>query len=75
MENKEQKIILNEFINFYEFYGIPYELGTDNGSECINPSAINYLNKNNIKSVNGRPYNTRSQGAIERIYIAIRNYF
>ena len=58
---------------FFEFYGPPLELGTDNGREFINPAVINYLNKNNIKLINGCPYNPRSQGAVERIHNTIRN--
>lgn len=48
-------------------------MGTDNGKEFKNSFIINYLQKNNIRLVNGAPYNPRAQGVVERIHITIRN--
>ena len=58
---------------FFQLYGPPLELGTDNGREFINPSVINYLNSNKIKLINGHRYNPRSKRAVERIHTSIKN--
>ena len=43
------------------------------GREFINEKVSNYLNDNNIKMVNGKPYKPRSQGVVERVHRTIRN--
>ena len=58
---------------FVEFYGKPLEFGCYNGREFINPIINNYLIENDIKMINGLPYNPRWQGSVERIHITIRN--
>ena len=73
LPDKAQKTVLEKIKIFFDFYGIPKEFGTDNGREFINPSINNYLNNNNVKLINGLPYNPRSQGGVERIHITIRN--
>ena len=73
MENKKQKSILEKFNLFFDFEGHPLEFGSDNGREFINPSVNNYLLKNNVKMIHGLPYNPRSQGSVERIYLTIGN--
>ena len=71
--DKTQKTILEKLKFFFEFYGEPESFGCDNGKEFVNPSVNNYLNNKNIKIINGLPYNPRSQGAVERIHITVRN--
>ena len=39
----------------------------------IIPLINNYMNENNVKLINGLPYNPRSQGIIERLHLTIRN--
>ena len=73
LEDKSQKSILSKIIYFFDYYGLPKEFGTDNGREFINHSVNNYLNKNNVKIINGLPYNPRSQGIVEKIHLTIRN--
>ena len=58
---------------FFEFYGVPKQFGCDNGREFINPLINNFLIENNTKIITGLPYNPRSQGAVERIHVTIRN--
>ena len=41
--------------------------------EFINDHISKYLNDNNIKMINGKPYKTRSQGVVERVHRTIRN--
>lgn len=73
LTDKKKLTILNNLKKFIEYYGKSFEFGCDNGREFINPLISNYLNANNIKMVNGLPYNPRSQGTVERIHITIRN--
>ena len=72
LSNKNQNSILNCIKNFIEDVGEPIEMGFDNGREFLNRSVSSYLTEKNIKIVNGRPYNPRSQGAVERIHVTIR---
>ena len=73
LKDKKQNSILKALKNFIDFYGKPKEFGCDNGREFVNSVINKYLKDNHIIMINGRPYNPRAQGAVERIHITIRN--
>ena len=73
LEDKKKESILKYLDYFCKFYGYPLQFGCDNGREFINEKVSNYLNDNNIKMVNGKPYKPRSQGVVERVHRTIRN--
>ncbi len=73
LKNKKQNNIVEKLKDFFEEKGMSEEYGSDNGREFINSSVINYLNENNIKLINGRPYYPRSQGLVEKMHVTIRN--
>ena len=52
---------------FFSFCGKPEVLQSDNGREFVNKILQEYLDKQNVKFVHGRPYHPQSQGFIERI--------
>ena len=70
--NKNKESVLKNLKSFFNNFGSLKELGTDNGKEFINDAVKNFLNGNDIKLMNGRPYNPNSQGAVERIHITLR---
>ena len=51
-----------------ECYGMPEEIGSDNGREFKNKIMENYLAKNEIKIIHGMPYNPHSPGVVERFH-------
>ena len=62
---KEIAIKLEECI---KKFGIPEQIGSDNGSEFINKNVKNLLESNNIKFIHGKPYNPHSQGTVELVH-------
>jgi len=54
------------------YLGIPKILQTDNGPEFLNKVLSNWCSQLKIKFVQGRAYNPRSQGAIERTHPATK---
>ena len=46
---------------------------SDNERESVNQKDENYLSKNNIKFINGRPYHPQSQGSVETFNKYIQN--
>ena len=65
--SKEPKNILEALRIFFSFCGKPEVLQSDNGREFVNKISQEYLDKQNVKFVHGRPYHPQSQGFIERI--------
>ena len=68
LENKEAKTILHYLEFALECYGMPEEIGSDNGREFKNKIMENYLAKNEIKIIHGMPYNPHSPGVVERFH-------
>ena len=46
---------------------------SDNGKKFVNQKVENYLSKNNIKFIHGRPYHLQSQGSVEAFNKYIQN--
>ena len=46
---------------------------SDNGKEFANQKVENYLSKNNIKFIHGRPHHPQSQGSVEAFNKYIQN--
>ena len=69
---KDQKTFSKHLEQFFNFYGRPMEFGSDNGREFVNLSVKNLLEKNNIRLINGAPYQPHSQGVVERVHRTIR---
>ena len=72
IENKNGKTIANKLEQCFKEFGVPNQIGSDNGSEFINKYVNNILTKNNIIAVHGRPYCPHSQGIVERAHRTIR---
>ena len=72
LKNKDHKSIVNCMEKFFKYYGLPKEFGCDNGAEFLNKAVKNILEHNNIKMINGRPYQPHSQGVVERVHRTIR---
>jgi len=73
IKNKLGKTIAENLENCFKKYGVPEEIGSDNGSEFVNKHVKNLLNKYKIKHIRGRPYNPHSQGTVERVHRTVRN--
>ena len=73
LENKEAKIILHYLELALEYYGMPEEIGKDNGKEFKNINIENYLAKKEIKIIHGISYNPHSQGVVERFHQTIKD--
>ncbi len=71
-KNKEASTILYYTKEFFKNFGFPDELGTDNSREYINKKFNNYLSDKNIKFIQGRAYNPRSQDCVERLHRTIK---
>jgi len=48
--------VCNKLKLYFQNYGIPKEIGTDNGSEFNNKSVKKLLSSNSIKYIRGKPY-------------------
>jgi len=72
--NKEAEPILQNIIEFCLINGFPQEFASDNGPEFKNKNMQNFCIKENIKYINGIPYNPHSQGTIERFHYTIKKY-
>ena len=70
--NKKKESIFEKIKIFFDSFGLPQELGTDNGKEFLNKSLLDFLNEKGVKLINGGPYNPHSQGAVERIHLTLR---
>ena len=71
--NKKGQTISKKLAECFKKFGNPKEIGADdNGSEFSNKYVKNLLNNNNIKLVNGKPYNPHSQGTVERVHQTIK---
>ena len=73
VKNKSADLILLTIKNFFTFYGFPEILQSDNEKEFVNQEVENYLSKNNIKFIHGRPYHPQSQGSVEAFNKNIQN--
>ena len=65
VKNKSADLVLLTIKHFFTFYGFPEILQSDNRKEFVNQKVENYLSKNNIKFIHGRPYHPQSQGSVE----------
>jgi len=66
LKNKTKKEVLNGFQEMYKNVKYIKTVRSDNGSEFISKSFINFLQKHNIKQVLSEPYKPQSNGTIER---------
>ena len=73
VKNKSADLVLWTIKHFFTFYGFPEILQSDNGKEFVNQKVENYLSKNNIKFIHGRPYYPQSQGSVEAFNKYIQN--
>ena len=58
-------LILLTIKHFFTFYGFSEILQSDNRKEFVNQKVENYLSKNNIKFIHGRPYHPQIQVSVE----------
>ena len=72
INKKDASVIVEKLKLYFIKYGIPKQIGTDNGSEFVNKKVINLLANNNIEFVRGKPYNPHSQGVVERVHRSVR---
>ena len=56
----------------FKEYGVPEQLGSDNGSEFTNKDVTKLLKKHNIRHVYGKPYCPHSQRIMERAHRTIK---
>ena len=73
INNKESKTILKFLEITLECYGIPDEIGSDKGIEFKNHLIESFWKDNEIKFINGNPYNPHSQGMVERYHQTIKD--
>ena len=66
IKDKKSETIVEKLKLSFGSYGFPDKIGSDNGGEFKNALVENYLAKNNIKFIHGKPYNPHSQGVEER---------
>lgn len=63
---KNAPTILKFLKDKFSMIGYPRKLHTDNGSEFVNGTVRDYLDRHGIEYVTGKPYHPQTQGKIER---------
>ena len=72
IKKKEGKSIADKLNTYFKKFGIPQQLGSDNGTEFVNKNVQKLLKSKDIIWVKGKPYNPHSQGVVERVHRTIR---
>lgn len=67
--NKKTGVIIRDKLkSYFNKFGYPLQIGTDNGSEFNNKKVKKLLDTNNILHIKSKPYNPHSQGIVERVH-------
>ena len=74
IKDKKSKTVVEKLKLSFQSYGFPDEIGSDNGGEFKNALVENYLAKNNIKFIHGKPYNPTLKG-LKRDLIRLRKIY
>ena len=77
LPDKRAETILDNLIEIFCTFGAPTILHTDNGGEFRNKLITDYVTKfwPSLKMIRGKPYNPRSQGAVERANKDVKEIF
>ena len=70
--NKTALSIITCVKDFFEIYGKPKSIGSDNGREFKNKILTDYFQENGIKFIHGLPYKPHSQGVCEIVHKTIK---
>ena len=74
IRNKTSETTLNKIKIFFEFNKKAIILHTDNELEFVNKLLYEYLNNENVKTVQSKPYYPQTNGCIERIHREVKKY-
>jgi hypothetical protein len=73
LKNKTSTSVLIKLKDFFNIYGVPDKILSDNGKEFVNKNFKNFFKKYDIKILHGRARHPQTQGAVERYNRTIKD--